>query len=292
MTRITSYFNPISKEHHAFDNFKNLSGGKKFLTVVLTALAAIASLPILGLGGVATFRALTNQFTIIDPNKETISQKAKTAQKTNLQFHEQFKTCSKEEAIEIIQEKHPDLNAKDASGNTLIHIACQRSDPNFDEVIEKMLNEEDANFDERNSNEELPITSYSRTHRRQVNQDIHEKMLLKMNQIEFLEGYILEKDNPDFLRKALDKLSKLGKPYQLKANSNTTELFVVLLERAQTDKEVRDIIKCYQNNENHLSFDENQSTDKQVDDLTKAIKANEKFTEEKKTEVLNKINRK
>lgn len=91
MPRIASYFNPFSKEHYALDRFKDLSGRKRFLTIVLTALATIASLPILGVGGVATFRALTRKFTVIKLDggenrpKSPIKKTAKKAQDVNNQ---------------------------------------------------------------------------------------------------------------------------------------------------------------------------------------------------------------
>ncbi len=291
MTRITSYFNPVSREHHALDNFKHLSGGEKILTVVLTALATIASLPILGLGGVATFRSLTNQFTVIDLNKETKSQKAKTAKKIATPFHDTFRKCSKEEAIRIIKEQQPNLNAKDTQGNTLIHIACMRPKFEFDEVIEEMLNEEKANFDECNNAGDLPISSYITIHKNERNEQIYEKMVLKMNQIKLLEGMILTNNNPDFLRKALEKLSDLGKPYQLKCYTDTTELFVILLQKAQTGKEVSDIVKYYQNED--LSVDplgQEVPTNEQVIALKEAIGKNTKFDLREKELVLKKFN--
>lgn len=297
MPSITSYFNPASKEHHALDNFNSLSGGEKFITILVTALVTIltiAPIPMLGLGGVAAFRALTNTFTVIDPSKEAKSQKAKTAKKAHSQFHDIFKKCSKDEAIRIIREQHPDLNAKDINGNTLIHIACMRQE--FDEVVEQMLNEENANFDEKNNAGHLPILSYARTHRRPQNEQLHDKMVLKMNQTDELEHLILTNSDPDILRRAIQKLSDLGKPYKLQAFTDTTELFVVLLERAQTKDEVSNIVKYYGKGEDHLLDDflgakdhhfvdflgEEHPFIKQMDDRKKAIQENKPMDDLKK----------
>jgi len=39
MPSIPSYFNPFSNNHHATERFSSLSAGKKFITIVATALA-------------------------------------------------------------------------------------------------------------------------------------------------------------------------------------------------------------------------------------------------------------
>jgi hypothetical protein len=59
---IGSYFNPISKDHSALANFNSLTGLEKLVTVGLTALITLVSLPIFGIGGLVAFRALTFKF--------------------------------------------------------------------------------------------------------------------------------------------------------------------------------------------------------------------------------------
>lgn len=289
MTNIISYFNPFSKEHHALDDFKGLNRGEKFLTIVLTALATVASLPILGLGGVAAFRALSNKFTVIDLKKETTSASVETAKKTHSQFHEIFKTCSKDDALKILdQQPALDLNAKDSDGNTLIHIACMRKE--FDEVIEKMLDKKEANFDARNKAHDLPILSYTKSHRNQTNVEIHRKMILKMNNPDFLKSEVLTNNDPDFLRKIIQKLDSLKHSYQLDAFTDSTELFVVLLERAETKEQVEAIVKYYQKDSQlDLPLDEQASLHKKVEDLRSSILENNKFNDDVKKSIIEKL---
>ena len=66
--RIIDYFNPFSSQFHALDEFKNLSGGQKILTIALTALVSLVSF---GFGGVAVFRALVNRFQPLDLDADT-----------------------------------------------------------------------------------------------------------------------------------------------------------------------------------------------------------------------------
>lgn len=66
MANIISLLNPFSSEYHAIKDFEKIQSRKKiFLTITLTVLATLVSLPILGLGGVATFRTLVGRFSRI-----------------------------------------------------------------------------------------------------------------------------------------------------------------------------------------------------------------------------------
>ncbi len=88
---VFSYFCPFSKKFNSCEDFKKLTGGQKALTVFVTILSSIFSAPFLGLGGVATFRAMVEKYTFnkIDPNppenkKDDDSPKSvKTARKTH-----------------------------------------------------------------------------------------------------------------------------------------------------------------------------------------------------------------
>src|SRR3989337_422480 len=89
--KILSYFCPFSKKFNACQDFKKLTGGQKALTIFVTVLASIATAPLLGLGGVAAFRALVQKYTCkkIDPAPQNDdpqnppSKDEKTARKVN-----------------------------------------------------------------------------------------------------------------------------------------------------------------------------------------------------------------
>ena len=68
---IASFFCPFSNKFHSTTDFNQLTGWEKFKTITLTALAALASLPLFGLGGVAVFRAMVGHYTKI--NLEALS---------------------------------------------------------------------------------------------------------------------------------------------------------------------------------------------------------------------------
>lgn len=70
MHSVSSYFNPFSREHHAIGDFNGLSSAHKSFTGVFTALAAIITFPLLGVGGVAAFRLLTEEFKIEELNQK------------------------------------------------------------------------------------------------------------------------------------------------------------------------------------------------------------------------------
>lgn len=57
-----SIFNPVAPNYNSVSDFRDLSIQNRMITIFLTFLATVASLPILGLGGVAAFRVLVNNF--------------------------------------------------------------------------------------------------------------------------------------------------------------------------------------------------------------------------------------
>lgn len=60
-----SYFCPFSsKNFDSRNKFWNLTTGQKVVTVAMTFFATLISFPILGLGGLAVFRAIVNKYTI------------------------------------------------------------------------------------------------------------------------------------------------------------------------------------------------------------------------------------
>ncbi|NGX42312.1 MAG: hypothetical protein K940chlam7_00590, partial [Chlamydiae bacterium] len=67
--KIFSYFCPFSKEFNSCKDFARLSGGQKALTILATIGATLISLPFLGFGGFATFRAMVEKYSFkkIDP---------------------------------------------------------------------------------------------------------------------------------------------------------------------------------------------------------------------------------
>src|ERR1700733_5327983 len=70
-----SYFCPFSSTNFdACSKFKSLSTGQKVVTIALTFFATLISLPILGLAGLAVFRAIVEKYTIcrIDSNNQEI----------------------------------------------------------------------------------------------------------------------------------------------------------------------------------------------------------------------------
>lgn len=83
MTKINacSYLNPCSKEYSdTNEKFKKLSGDKKFLVVLATFFAGVASFFMGGLGGLAAYRQLVNKFSEI---KKDELEKNPTAEKTD-----------------------------------------------------------------------------------------------------------------------------------------------------------------------------------------------------------------
>lgn len=71
-----SYINPFSENFHATQKFKEIEKTwEKIKIITLTALAALASLPFLGLGGLAVFRLMVCKYTNIkntSPSTNTI----------------------------------------------------------------------------------------------------------------------------------------------------------------------------------------------------------------------------
>jgi len=63
---VGSYFNPFSNKYFHTDRFNTLPFSKKLAIVALTTFATILTLPIAGLGGLATYRALTRKFSIVN----------------------------------------------------------------------------------------------------------------------------------------------------------------------------------------------------------------------------------
>lgn len=57
-----SYFNPCAKQHHSTKDFKNLNNGQQAAVIIVTVLAAIASIPLVGIGGIAAFRRVVQNY--------------------------------------------------------------------------------------------------------------------------------------------------------------------------------------------------------------------------------------
>jgi hypothetical protein len=86
MPSVRSYFNPFSSQHHALREIGSVSAPKQGL---IWAVSVIVGLMTLGVGGVATFRALTRHFSKIDLNdklRDHQKQVEKTAFKTQTTY--------------------------------------------------------------------------------------------------------------------------------------------------------------------------------------------------------------
>lgn len=76
MTRVLSYFDPCTPPNpHVNQRFGQLSACKKFLTVVASAFAALATFYIGGLGGLATYRKLVDKWKPVELIPEKTPQK-------------------------------------------------------------------------------------------------------------------------------------------------------------------------------------------------------------------------
>lgn len=64
MLNFFSHFNPLSTKYDSIDDFKTLNRKQKAVTSIVTGLTTVITLPLLGIGGVGTFRYLTKKFVI------------------------------------------------------------------------------------------------------------------------------------------------------------------------------------------------------------------------------------
>ncbi|ADI38789.1 hypothetical protein [Waddlia chondrophila] len=71
--KIASYFCPFSHKFQAREDFFQLTRWEKLKTITVTALAALATLPLLGLGGIAVFRAMVRHYAPINLRKPSDS---------------------------------------------------------------------------------------------------------------------------------------------------------------------------------------------------------------------------
>jgi Protein kinase domain len=108
---ITSYFSPFSKQFHSYDNFKQLSGWEKCITLTVTVLAALVSIPILGLGGVAAFRAMVGHYKKIDPKNPKMTHDEQTASQVH-QFAQGRLSCSSPELLKSPTQSVTYINVK------------------------------------------------------------------------------------------------------------------------------------------------------------------------------------
>jgi hypothetical protein len=79
-----SYFCPFSNRFQAWQNFKELTGWEQCKTLTVTVLAVLATLPVLGIGGVAAFRGMVGHYyKKIDPISPGDGKDEQTAVKVN-----------------------------------------------------------------------------------------------------------------------------------------------------------------------------------------------------------------
>ena len=65
ITRIASFFNPLSAQQHGLADFKELKGSQKVMILAATLFAALLSILFFRLGGMAVFKKLTHHFSVI-----------------------------------------------------------------------------------------------------------------------------------------------------------------------------------------------------------------------------------
>lgn len=70
---LLSYFNPLSTLHHSLADFAKVKKSHKAVIIVCTALTALISIPIIGLGAVALFRKLTEHFSKSDEKTQKVA---------------------------------------------------------------------------------------------------------------------------------------------------------------------------------------------------------------------------
>ncbi len=97
-----SYFDPsTSKYEGAWETFDScLTFKQQLITITLTALAALVSLPILGLGGLATFRALVNRYVPYDAGDLPDTSAGSSAGRTNDAGQRTLNALDKDQFIE------------------------------------------------------------------------------------------------------------------------------------------------------------------------------------------------
>lgn len=102
LNHFLSYFDPTTNKYEdswtAFDT--ELTFQQQLMTITLTAIATIVSLPILGLGGLAAFRALVNHYTPLNPDDLPNTPMGTTAKKTQKKSEEILHEMTEHEFIE------------------------------------------------------------------------------------------------------------------------------------------------------------------------------------------------
>lgn len=96
-----SYFNPCSSKHHAVQDFKKLKGLQQAIVIITTMLAAFASLPLFGFGGIPAFRKVVKNFS----NK--MASKASAAYSTTLGSKSTSTTVKEEKESHDSKNKKP-----------------------------------------------------------------------------------------------------------------------------------------------------------------------------------------
>ena len=96
---IIDYINPWSPEfHESFNDFSKLNPGYQALTIVTVALASLA---LLGIGGVAVFRMMVNAFKPLDRNDK--SKQGETAGKIDTAAQKALEAAIKKRIIHLMR---------------------------------------------------------------------------------------------------------------------------------------------------------------------------------------------
>ncbi len=111
---IASYFCPFSHRHHATADFSRLTVWEKLKTITVAALAAIATLPLIGLGGVAAFRAMVRHYAPINPKTPSNSHHEQVAAKTD----DVAQTAIREERKHQMEQQYLGSGAREPDSQT------------------------------------------------------------------------------------------------------------------------------------------------------------------------------
>lgn len=102
VTNVLNYFNPLTKKFDSvWETFDScLTFREQLWTITATALAALISLPILGLGGLAVFRAMVNHFVPLNTNEFSDTPSGRAAGITHDLGMRNLKAMSEDEFVD------------------------------------------------------------------------------------------------------------------------------------------------------------------------------------------------
>ncbi|ADI38118.1 ubiquitin carboxyl-terminal hydrolase family protein [Waddlia chondrophila] len=149
MTRINGYVNPFSKEfHRSAKKFVSLSPGSMILTIFFSSIAFLVTLPLLGIGGYATFRSLVDRLSPINrENSETTKKTDDTAKEILQTTDSRKKETARSQQIKQEEKQLDDLSSK-------LEEICKRS-MEITEMLDKALHSDASISDQEKCLEDL-----------------------------------------------------------------------------------------------------------------------------------------